>query len=84
MVTYELTDWRDGLVWWIQSVYVPAQYRGRGVFRALYDHVLRTARAAGDVRGVRLYVEKDNVDAVATYERLGMRRAHFHIYETEP
>src|SRR5260370_460581 len=39
MITYEWSDWRNGWIWWLQSVYVRAQYRGRGVFRALYEHV---------------------------------------------
>ncbi len=82
MVTYELTDWRDGLIYWIQSVYVHPDHRGAGVFKSLYRHVLATAKAKGDGRAVRLYVEKDNVQAIATYERLGMSRSHFHLYET--
>jgi GNAT superfamily N-acetyltransferase len=71
-VTYEWSDWRNGWFWWVQGVYVRADYRGRGVFRRLYEHVRQQARAAGDVIGLRLYVERDNAAAQATYQRLGM------------
>ena len=49
MITYEWTDWRNGLIWWLQSVYVRAEWRGRGVFRALFDHLKELARARPDV-----------------------------------
>ncbi len=81
MVTYEVTDWRDGLIYWVQSVFVRAEYRRQGVYRKLYEHVLKTAKSRGDVRGVRLYVEKDNVNAQKVYEQLGMERANYHMYE---
>lgn len=83
MVTYEWSDWRAGWFWWIQSVFVVAPARGRGVYRALYEEVLRRARAQDDVAGVRLYVEVENERAQAVYERLGMRRAHYHLYEVD-
>jgi ribosomal protein S18 acetylase RimI-like enzyme len=83
MVTYEWSDWRAGWFWWIQSVYVVAPHRGRGVYRALYAEVLRLARERGDVCGVRLYVEHDNTAAQAVYERLGMHRTHYHLYEVD-
>lgn len=82
MITYELTDWRDGLVYWIQSVYVLPEYRRFGVFRRLHGHVVALARELGEARMVRLYVEKDNEPAIKAYERIGMKPAHFHIYET--
>src|SRR5205807_10234051 len=71
MVTFEWSDWRNGWVWWLQSVYVRSDHRGRGVFRRLCEHAVAKARAAGDVVSVRLYVEKDNQPAIATYKRLG-------------
>lgn len=82
MITYELTDWRDGLVYWIQSVYVQPDFRRFGVFRRLHGHVVALARELGEARMVRLYVEKDNQPAINAYERIGMQPAHFHIYET--
>ena len=43
MVTFEWSDWRDGLFWWLQSVYVRPQYRRQGVFRALYKYLEQMA-----------------------------------------
>jgi ribosomal protein S18 acetylase RimI-like enzyme len=81
MVTFEVTDWRDGLAYWIQSVYVHRDHRRSGVFRRLYQHVLEEARQAGDVRIVRLYVEKSNDGAQAVYRRLGMAKTDYDLYE---
>jgi GNAT superfamily N-acetyltransferase len=71
-VTLEWGDWRNGWFWWIQSVYVRSDYRGRGVFRSLYHRVRNDALAAGNVLALRLYVERNNRNARAVYERLGM------------
>lgn len=80
LVTYEWSDWRNGDFWWIQSVYVEPAARRTGVFRALYDEVLRRARTAGAV-GVRLYVEKENTTAQAAYATLGMRESDYLMFE---
>lgn len=81
MLTGEWSDWRNGLWWWIQSVYVePSQRRG-GVFAALYRHVEMLARAAPGVIGLRLYVEHANAAAQRTYASLGMHDAGYRIYE---
>lgn len=81
LVTYEWSDWRNGNFWWVQSVYVEADARRRGVFRALYAAVTERARETGAV-GLRLYVELDNAGAQATYEAMGMRRCQYHLYES--
>lgn len=83
LVTSEWSDWRDGTFWWIQSVYVLPDARRQGVYRALYAHVLETARAAPDVCGVRLYVHHDNAAAAATYAALGMARAPYEVFEVD-
>jgi len=83
LVTFEWSDWRNGTFWWIQSVYVDPAVRRRGVYRALYDHVLESARAAPDVCGLRLYVHHDNARAAATYAALGMERAPYEVFEVD-
>ena len=81
MVTTEWSDWRAGTFWWIQSVYVRPAHRRRGLFRALYRHVRELALGAGDVCGLRLYVERDNAGAQRTYERVGMRETGYRLWE---
>jgi GNAT superfamily N-acetyltransferase len=83
MVTVELTDWRDGVIWWLQSVYVTPELRRAGVFRALYAHISNLARRSPDVRGLRLYVHLDNARAMQTYEAVGMGRAGYELYESD-
>lgn len=81
LVTTEWSDWRNGRFWWIQSVYVVPAWRRRGVFRALYDAVKERSEAQGDVCGFRLYVERDNARAQATYRSLGMEETDYRIME---
>ena len=83
MVTFEWSDWRNGLWWWIQSVYVQAEFRRRGVYSALHRHVAEAAQAAGGVCGIRLYVEQDNIIAQQVYESLDMYRTRYQMYEAE-
>ena len=83
MVTYEWSDWRNGLFWWIQSVYVRLEFRRRGVYSALHRHVAQAAREAGGVCGIRLYVEQDNTIAQQVYESLEMHRTRYQMYEVE-
>lgn len=80
-VTREWSDWRNGWVWWFQSVYVRPEHRGRGVFRALFQQIRDAARAEPDVIGLRLYVEQDNLHAQATYRALGLTPGGYHVYE---
>lgn len=81
MLTYEWSDWRNGLWWWIQSVYVKPECRRKGVYRALYAHVRHLAENNADVQGIRLYVEKDNHAAQQTYLALGMHDSHYRVFE---
>jgi GNAT superfamily N-acetyltransferase len=83
MLTYELTDWRDGILWWLQSVYVLKDFRNLGVFRAVYHHVETLARASDDARGLRLYVLTDNARAISTYRAMGMSHSGFEVMEQE-
>lgn len=83
MITYEWSDWRNGMIWWIQSVYVRPDLRGRGVFAQLFRHLLGLARAQPDVCGIRLYMHSENDTARKTYERLGMRQTRYEVFEVE-
>lgn len=83
MVTYEWSDWRNGNLWWIQSVYVKPEFRSRGVFRALFEHLKSLARASHDVAGLRLYMHAENDRARRAYEHLGMKRSDYEIFEMD-
>jgi ribosomal protein S18 acetylase RimI-like enzyme len=81
MITYEWSDWRNRIFWWVQSVYVLPQYRGRGVYRTLYERVKAMGAESGECCGIRLYVEHDNIAAQETYRKLGMAQSHYLMFE---
>jgi GNAT superfamily N-acetyltransferase len=81
MITYEWSDWRNGNVWWIQSVYVRPAFRRQGVYAGLYAHVQRLVQADDSVRGIRLYVDRRNVSAQQVYTKLGMNGEHYQVFE---
>ncbi len=81
LVTFEWSDWRNGMFWWVQSVYVTPEHRRRGVFRALYEDVRKQAKSTPRVCGCRLYVEQDNAAAQATYARLGLTETKYRLLE---
>ena len=81
LVTPEWSDWRNGIFWWIQSLYVLPQWRQRGVFKALYAFVAEKAGTDDAVRGLRLYVETNNTTARACYEKQGMIPSVYTLYE---
>jgi GNAT superfamily N-acetyltransferase len=80
LITFEWSDWRNRMVWWIQSVYVAPTARRRGVFRALYEHAKREAQAQG-AGGLRLYVDLTNSRAQTVYAALGMKGDHYRVFE---
>jgi ribosomal protein S18 acetylase RimI-like enzyme len=81
LTTYEWSDWRDGTVLWIQSLYVLPEERGRGIYRALYEHLKRQVEADPGLKGIRLYVDRRNAVAQRVYARLGMTREHYDLFE---
>ncbi len=81
MVTYEWSDWRNGLQWWLQSVYVDSRYRGIGVLKKLFRFVMELAVDQANVCGVRLYVDRSNANAIAAYRSLGMTLTDYHVFE---
>ncbi len=77
----EWSDWRNGTVLWIHSVYVKADFRKAGVYRKLYSYLRDMVKQSPDLRGLRLYVDKSNAQAQAVYETLGMSSEHYHLFE---
>ncbi len=80
LITYEWSDWRDGVVWWIQSVYIPAEFRRQGVFREMYRFVRRLA-LKDNAAGLRLYVDRENFIAQKTYKNMGMQQTRYRMFE---
>jgi ribosomal protein S18 acetylase RimI-like enzyme len=81
MVTNEWSDWRNGLFWWIQSVFIQPQFRRMGLYSKLYKKVKTLAQDRGNVVGFRLYVEHENITAQKTYRSLGMEKTNYQLFE---
>lgn len=81
LITYEWSDWSAATWWWIQSVYVDAAWRRKGIYRTLYEHILSMTDGRDDICGIRLYVERTNTVAQKTYSALGMSHSHYDMYE---
>jgi len=82
MITKEWSDWRNCYFWWIQSVYTLPDERGKGYYGALYEYVVKMAKKSGAC-GIRLYVDRRNVKAMKVYEKYGMKKSNYEIYEIE-
>jgi GNAT superfamily N-acetyltransferase len=83
LVTYEWSDWRNAQFWWIQSVYVDPSWRRQGVYRRMHETIISQARARKDVCGVRLYVEDGNRVAQTVYQRVGLSRTAYAVFEED-
>jgi len=81
LTTFEWSDWRNGTVLWIQSVYVRPEYRKRSIFSKLYKHIQEKVASNPDLRGIRLYADKTNTAAHGVYEHLGMTAEHYQMFE---
>ncbi len=77
----EWSDWRNGAVLWIHSVYVRPENRRMGVYKELYRHLKEMVESSKELRGLRLYVDKTNIQAQEVYESLGMSGEHYHLFE---
>ena len=83
MITYEWSDWRCGMFWWIQSVYVEPAFRRKGILTRLYEFVRGEALRDGCVCGLRLYFERSNYTAEAAYKKLQMRATNYGVFQEE-
>lgn len=80
LILKEWSDWRNGDVWWIHSVYVDPAHRKQGIFKQMFEHIERLARDS-HIRGLRLYVDKNNIIAQRVYKKLGMNKEHYELFE---
>lgn len=81
LITYEWSDWRNKTFWWIQSVYVKANFRKQKIFQNLYNYIENLAKDVGSC-GLKLYVDQNNHIAQNVYNSLGMEKSHYYLYET--
>jgi ribosomal protein S18 acetylase RimI-like enzyme len=81
LITYEWSDWRNGTIWWLQSVYVMPPYRRQGVFKEMYDHIIGSISGDPAITGLRLYVDKSNSRAQSVYQSMGMNGDHYTVFE---
>ncbi|HEY5627833.1 MAG TPA: N-acetyltransferase [Nitrospira sp.] len=81
MITFEWSDWRNGVFWWVQSVYVAPSWRRQGIFRLMHEAIVERAKADPSVCGIRLYVERDNRNAQTVYQRVGLAPSGYTVYE---
>lgn len=81
LMLYEWSDWRNGQVIWIHSVYVRPEYRKHGIFKEMYTFLKNIVSKNESYKGLRLYVDKTNANAMKVYESLGMCGDHYVLYE---
>lgn len=81
LTTFEWSDWRNGTILWIQSVYVLEDYRRKGVYRNMYSHIKNLVLNNPKLNGIRLYADKSNIAAHKTYQKLGMNHDHYITFE---
>jgi len=81
LITFEWSDWHNGNVYWIHSVYVLPEFRKKGVFKTMYLHLKNIAQKDENIRGLRLYVDKTNTNARKVYEIMGMDGNHYMLFE---
>ena len=83
MITSEWSDWRNAVIWWIQSVYVNPDYRKRGVFQNILKYIEKLAEETPEIKALRLYVKDDNQIARRAYQNLGMKNSGYLVYEKQ-
>ncbi len=84
LITKEWSDWRNGNILWIQSLYIESEFRGKGIFSEVYRFFQQQVQQSDSLRGIRLYVDKSNQKAVAVYKAIGMNNQHYEMFEWIP
>jgi ribosomal protein S18 acetylase RimI-like enzyme len=74
----EWSDWHAQYYWWVQSMYVVPDHRGRGLVEMLVGAVSAEARNGG-AADLRLYVHEQNSRAIRAYRRCGFSDLPYRI-----
>ena len=82
MITFEWSDWRNSMTWWVQSVYVQKQWRKKGIFVKLLQFVQDQSRT-NQVHILRLYVHEHNTAAQKVYQKTGMEKQPYVFYQLQ-
>jgi GNAT superfamily N-acetyltransferase len=77
-VVREWSNFHGGHYWWIQSLFIVPEHRGRGLLEHLLDHVAEVAKENGAL-DLRLYAHKGNLRALQAYRRCGFEEAPYAI-----
>ena len=77
-VVREWSDFHGGDYWWVQSIFIRPEYRGRGVLDSLLDALAAAAESAGAL-DLRLYAHVSNERAIHAYRRCGFADAPYVI-----
>ncbi len=81
LICYEWSEWRNGTILWIESVYINPEFRGKGVYKKMYHAIQQMVNNDDGLKGIRLYVKKSNKNAQQVYKKLGMNDDHYLLYE---
>ncbi len=84
LITKEWSDWRNGYILWIQSLFIEPEYRDKGIFSEVYKFFQNKVRNQENLKGIRLYVDKTNQKAVRVYQAIGMSNQHYEMFEWIP
>ncbi len=82
IITYEWSDWRNGWIWWIGSLYVDQASRKRGIFKKMLNKVIEFSRQH-NVKVLRLYMDENNEQARAAYLKSGFKFSNYQVFEFE-
>ena len=74
----EWSDWNAGYYWWIQSMFISPQYRGKGLMALLIEAVIDEMALQNGLE-LRLYVHKNNQPAINAYRKSGFSNSSYQI-----
>jgi len=77
-VVKEWSDWNAGYYWWIQSLFVVPEHRGKGLLNVMMDAVAVDAKAASSLE-IRLYVHRNNARAIRAYHKAEFQPSDYQI-----